>query len=159
MHASCLAIDGEGVLLYGPSGVGKSDLALRLISQRHAIMGFGREVQLVADDRVVLAVGGATEGPGAGELLASAPQTLAGLLEVRGIGILRLKCLDRVVVRLAVRLVDHRARVERMPDPDAHAVLLGFRVPQIVLYAHEASAPTKVIAALLAVVRPGTVVR
>ena len=73
VHGTCIAIDGAGVLLRGPSGCGKSDLALRLID--------GGAV-LVADDRVSLEAR-------AGDLVASAPDALAGLLEVRGVGIER----------------------------------------------------------------------
>src|ERR1700722_4969710 len=72
MHGSCVSRDGEAVLVVGPPGSGKSDLVLRLLSR-----GF----ELVADDQVTI-----TDG------IASSPEELAGLLEVRGLGIVRLPC-------------------------------------------------------------------
>ncbi len=101
LHASCAARDGAGVLLLGPSGMGKSDLLLRLFEH-----GF----DLVADDRVVIENGIARAAPG-GE----------GLLEVRGLGILRVPYLEEVSLRLIVRLT--RSDVVRLPSPDAESVL------------------------------------
>jgi len=98
IHASCVARDGAGVLLLGPSGAGKSDLALRLLDR-----GF----TLVADDRVEI------DGQEAW-----APPSLAGLLEVRGLGIRRLPCLPRIRLALAVEL---GAPVPRLPEPAIHA--------------------------------------
>ena len=79
MHGSCVSKDGEGILVVGPSGSGKSDLVLRLISR-----GF----ELVADDQVTI-----TDG------IVSGPANLAGLLEVRGLGH-RASC--RIVQQCAV---------------------------------------------------------
>lgn len=100
IHASCAARDGHGVLLLGPPGSGKSDLVLRLLSR-----GF----DLVADDRVEMADG-----------YASPPGALAGLLEVRGLGIVRLDHTPRARVHLAVELV---ATADRLPTPQTHAEL------------------------------------
>lgn len=110
LHASCIAIGEAGVLLRGPSGSGKSDLALRLIDGGAA---------LVADDMVALTVLDGT-------LRAAAPPPLAGLLEMRGIGPLRLPHRD-AVLRLAVDLVP-AAEIERVPLP-ASCRLLGCRLP------------------------------
>ena len=96
IHASCAAREGKGVLLLGPSGSGKSDLLLRLLDH-----GF----TLVADDRVDLQDG-----------IASPPPALAGLLEVRGIGVVQWPHLPSAPVALAV---DLRAG-ERMPAPGRH---------------------------------------
>ena len=96
LHASCVAREGAGVLLLGPSGSGKSDLALRLI---------GRGFILVGDDRVTL-----TDG-----LLRPVP-SLAGLLEVRGLGVVRLPFLPQARLALVVRL----AEFERLPAPEHH---------------------------------------
>lgn len=126
IHATCVAIDGAGVLLRGPSGSGKSDLALRLIDGG---------AQLVADDQVVL------ERLGDG-LWASAPPTIRGRMEVRGIGIVDLPCLDAVPVGLIVDLVAGDS-VERLPEA-AVEDLDGVRVPRLSLAALEASAPAKV---------------
>ena len=100
LHGSCVAIDGVGLLLRGPSGCGKSDLALRLID---------RGAALVADDRVdVEAVDG--------RAVASAPAMLAGLIEVRGLGVVRLEAVERQPIDLVVDLVAPEA-VERLPEP------------------------------------------
>ncbi|WP_448586208.1 HPr kinase/phosphorylase [Thermaurantiacus sp.] len=96
IHGSCVAVRGAGLLLLGRSGAGKSDLALRLID---------RGAVLVADDRVALT---ATDGA----LLASPPPRIAGLLEVRGVGILSLPFLTDVPLRLAL---DLDSPPERMP--------------------------------------------
>lgn len=96
IHASAVAREGSGVLLLGPSGSGKSDLALRLIDR-----GF----VLVGDDRLVLDGDEARPAP-----------ALAGLLEVRGLGIVRMPHLERARIALTVDLVP---RVERLPAPGA----------------------------------------
>jgi HPr kinase/phosphorylase len=99
IHASCAARDGVGVLLLGPTGSGKSDLTLRLLDR-----GF----MLVADDRVEIEEG-----------VARPPPALAGLLEVRGLGILRLPYVSSVRLALAVEL----ASPTRLPVPARHAEL------------------------------------
>jgi HPr kinase/phosphorylase len=99
LHGSAVAFSGRGVLILGGSGSGKSALALALL---------GRGAALVADDRVELARRG-------GALIASAPAALAGLIEVRGVGIIRLPAAPEAVVTLAVDL--DRAAAARMPQP------------------------------------------
>ncbi|MSP68420.1 MAG: serine/threonine protein kinase [Alphaproteobacteria bacterium] len=125
-HATCVELAGIGVLLVGPSGCGKSDLALRLIDGG---------ATLVADDQVALERRD-------GRLLARAPDRLAGLLEVRGLGILRLNCRDQAGVGLAVELVAAGA-VERMRAPAARR-FEGVAVPLVTLAPFEASACAKV---------------
>jgi len=125
VHGSCVAIDGSGVLLRGPSGRGKSDLALRLID------GGAR---LVADDRVDLRVSG-------GMLTASSPVPIAGRLEVRGIGILEVPSAASAPLYLVVDLVE-REEVERLPEPRTTS-FLGIDVPLIRLVALDASAAAK----------------
>ncbi len=135
IHATCCARDRAdgpaGVLLLGPPGSGKSDLALRLIES-----GF----RLVADDRVDIE----TTPEGA---FASAPAALAGLIEVRGIGILRLgDTVSRARLRLAVTLTP-RASQERLPEP-AERVLAGHSVPTIMIDPEAASAVARIRLAL-----------
>jgi len=126
VHGTVVEIDGAGVLLRGPSGSGKSDLALRLID--------GGAV-LVADDRVALSLKN-------GALTAAAPETAAGKLEVRGLGIVRVPFGAETPLRLVIDLVPPRD-VERLSKP-AETVLLGVALPVLNLTAFEASAPAKV---------------
>ena len=125
VHATTVAIDNRAVLLRGPSGSGKSDLALRLIDAG---------ARLVADDRSELRRDGDA-------ILVSAPQTIAGLIEVRGIGILRVDFLASVRLSLVVDLVAPQA-VERMPEQLSETIL-GLAVPVLALSPFEASAPAK----------------
>ncbi|GAA4503332.1 HPr kinase/phosphorylase [Gluconacetobacter tumulicola] len=108
VHGSCAARDRQGVLLLGPSGIGKSDLLLRLVDSGY---------DLVADDRVVLE-----------DDRASAPPALAGLIEVRGMGIARLPFVAEARAVLAVRLVRPEDRPDRLPAA-AHDPLTG--LPEI----------------------------
>ncbi len=120
LHASAACRDGAGVLLLGPPGAGKSDLLLRLLDH-----GF----TLIADDQVCV------DG-----LHASAPAATAGLLEVRGLGIVRLPHTS-AMLRLAVRLTagDRLPAPERLPDLD---------LPVVHIDAGAASAPLRVALAL-----------
>lgn len=129
IHASCVSVAGRALLLLGPSGSGKSDLALRLID-RGAI--------LVSDDQTFVKL---TEG----RLLASPPETIQGKVEVRGLGILAMQWERDVPVALAIEL--GRA-VERFPLHPQSVDLLGLSVPLIQLNALEPSAPIKAELAL-----------
>ncbi|MCA3245180.1 MAG: HPr kinase/phosphorylase [Tagaea sp.] len=122
VHASCVRIDAIGVLLCGGSGCGKSDLALRMIHSG---------ASLVADDRVDLAREDET-------LRASCPANLAGLLEVRGVGILKVPFVADAAVGLAVDLAPG-AQIERLPAP-RHRDYLGKSVPVLTLDPFRASA-------------------
>lgn len=124
IHATAVAISGEGVLLLGGPGSGKSDLALRLID---------RGAMLVADDRVDLAAEG-------GRLHASPPPAIAGRIEMRGIGIVARPHLPRVSLMLAVHLGQ---AAERLPTART-SEWLGVQLPVLFLPAFEASAPLKV---------------
>lgn len=135
VHASTVEIGGHAVLIRGPSGAGKSDLALRLIDAG---------ATLVSDDQTELAVEN-------GRLFASAPATIAGLIEVRGLGLVRLPHRDRVPVGLAVDL-DTANDIERLPEPMA-AAFLGLTVPLVRLSAFESSAAAKVRLAMVSATR------
>lgn len=112
LHASAVAFRGRAVLILGPSGSGKSGLALQL-------MGLG--ATLVADDRTIL-----THSPDTGALMAQAPATLAGRIEARFVGILRAPRLPRAPVALAVDMA--RAEAQRLP-PRREARFLECTVP------------------------------
>ncbi len=129
IHATCVKLaSGAGVLLIGQSGSGKSDLALRLIDGGAA---------LVADDRCELCVE-------EGALFARAPTTLAGLIELRGVGIVAMPYAKATTVSLVVELVP-RADVVRMPEPQ-HFTQLGVSVRSVRLHAFDASTPAKILA-------------
>jgi serine kinase of HPr protein (carbohydrate metabolism regulator) len=132
VHATAIAIDGRAVLLRGPSGAGKSDLALRLIDAG---------ARLVADDQVELRRAG-------GRVLVKAPAAIAGLMEVRGVGILQVEPLREAALAMCVDLVPS-AEVERLPEIRCEDVL-GLAVPSIALSPFEASAAAKLRFALRA---------
>ena len=129
VHASTVAIDGRAVLITGPSGSGKSDLALRLLDR-----GF----VLVSDDRTIVRRDG-------DRLVASAPNQIAGKLEVRGIGILDVETVSDVPVALLVELTSD---IQRLPDDSRERPILGVPLPLITVDAMTASAPSKVALAL-----------
>jgi HPr kinase/phosphorylase len=130
IHATCVSVDGRGVILRGPSGSGKSDLALRLIDQGG---------MLVADDRVDLHIDD-------GNIIASSPLNIAGQLEVRGIGIMRLVYQEDTRLSLVVDLVE-RDLVPRLPDGSPTS-LLGLNIRHLQLHAFDLSTPVKIRLAL-----------
>ncbi|AHE54184.1 HPr kinase/phosphorylase [Sphingomonas sanxanigenens] len=132
LHASCVAIGGRAVLIEGLSGTGKSDLALRLID---------RGAVLVSDDYTIV------RRTAAG-LRAFAPQTIAGRIEVRGIGIVAMPHVEDVPVALIVGLGEP---VARLPEDGLARRIAGGAVPRVTLAGTEASAPIKVELALAAV--------
>jgi HPr kinase/phosphorylase len=123
VHGSCAVRGGAGVLLMGPPGSGKSDLLLRLLDR-----GF----ELVADDRVEIDDG-----------MARAPMALAGLLEIRGLGIVRLPHARQARLALAVRLVAG-GEVPRVPERAGQV----YGVPEILVDPRPASAAALVERAL-----------
>jgi len=135
IHATAVAIEDQGVLLCGPSGVGKSDLALRLIDSG-AI--------LVADDRIEIRCD-------ADVLMVHCPLAISGKLEVRGIGILTLPYVSPVTIAMVVNLVPPE-EIERLPVYES-IILLGKSVRKLALTPFEASAPAKLRSAVNASVR------
>ena len=129
LHASTVALDGRAVLISGPSGSGKSDLALRLLDR-----GF----TLVSDDQTIVR-------KDQGRLLAAAPPTIHGKLEIRGIGIVEMATVSDVPVALVVELTSD---IQRLPDDERDRLILDVRVPMISVDAMTASAPSKVAVAL-----------
>lgn len=132
IHASCVSVDDIGIVIRGAPGSGKSDLAARLID------GGG---ELVADDRVDLVCRD-------GAIVAAAPVSIAGLLEIRGVGILRLPYRATIRVGLAIGLVA-RETIERVPE-SAVCDYMGITVPLLRLWPFEPSATVKVRFAIAA---------
>lgn len=131
LHASCVAINDKAVLILGPSGAGKSDLALRLIDEG---------AKLVADDQVEVETC-------RGKLMARAPARLRGLIEIRGVGILKgLDVVDEAELTLAVELVEPQF-IERLPHLDRFS-LDGAHVLKVKLAPFEASTTAKIRALL-----------
>ncbi len=128
LHATAVALGGRGVVLTGPPGSGKSDLALRLID-RGAI--------LIADDQILAEARD-------GALWLSPPPAIAGLIEVRGVGLVRVSCASDVPASLLVRLV---GPVPRLPEAET-VELGGVAIPALTLAPFEASAALKVERAL-----------
>lgn len=126
VHGTCVAIDGWAGLLRGPPGSGKSDLALRVIESG------GR---LVADDRTILT----RRDDG---LIASCPDSISGLLEIRGIGIARVPALPSAPLVVVYQLVPPE-RVPRLPAV-CTCRYLGVSLPLLALAPFEVSAAAKV---------------
>jgi serine kinase of HPr protein (carbohydrate metabolism regulator) len=129
LHGTTVALDGRAVLISGPSGSGKSDLALRLLDR-----GF----VLVSDDRTIVR----NEGS---RLIASAPETIKGKLEVRGVGIIEMEHERDAPIALIVELTSD---IQRLPDEGRERLVLGAAIPLINVDAMTASAPSKVAVAL-----------
>ncbi len=131
LHATTVSLAGEGVLIRGKPGSGKSDLALRLIDAG---------AELVADDYTDIEITN-------GNAVAHAPKSIRGLLEVRGLGVVRVGCVESAAVHLIVDLGTDA--VMRLPEHE-HEALAGVAVARIDLNAFEASAAAKVRMALKA---------
>jgi HPr kinase/phosphorylase len=136
IHASCVAVGKRGVLILGDSGAGKSDITLRLIDDG---------AKLVSDDRTELYVL-------RGLLHARAPKSIAGLLEVRGLGIVALPFVRNVPLALAVKL---GAPPKRLPDAASYEAPLKTAkpVPFIILDGSLPGAPARIRLALAAFVK------
>jgi serine kinase of HPr protein (carbohydrate metabolism regulator) len=136
LHAGLMAIRSggawRGVLIMGSSGAGKSDLMVRALDH-----GF----RLVADDRTVAWISDA-------RLFGRAPDTLAGLLELRGVGILQEPSLPVSEICFAVRCETSPSEVERVPE-DAWESIGSVRIPLLRAHALDASAPAKLGRALI----------
>jgi len=139
IHATAICSNGAGVLIRGPSGSGKTDLALRCLGlSTGALLPFPFE--LVSDDRVVV------EREGDAVIL-SAPPTIAGLLEVRGLGVVPIgPVAARAALKLVVNLVQSH-EIERMPETTT-VEIAGLDFPALALSPFESSAPLKLALAL-----------
>ena len=137
IHATAVAIDGQAVLLRAVPGTGKSDLALRLIDAG---------ARLVADDQCDLSRRD-------DRLIVRAPAAISGMIEVRGVGIIRIGALAEAPVVLVADLVPSDA-VERLPARRREEIL-GISLPVIAVAPLEASAPAKLRLIVRAFTEPG----
>jgi HPr kinase/phosphorylase len=140
VHGTCVALGQRGALLRGPSGCGKSDLALRFLSLARRGPAATEAPALVADDQVELTRDG-------GSVLATAPESIRGKIEVRGVGIVNVKSIATCQLVLVIDLVAPEA-VQRMPEPDAKVSLVGVDLPLLRLAPFESSAPIKLALAV-----------
>ncbi len=124
VHGTAVAVAGSGILIRGASGMGKSDLALRLID---------RGAELISDDQVDIVRDN-------NDLLLSPPPRLAGKLEIRSLGICECEYRSAVALRL---VIDLKQQPERFPLDRKNMILLGIRVPSCTLDAMESSAAIK----------------
>lgn len=140
LHGTCVSVGGAGVLILGAPGAGKSGLALRLIDEPgYGTSGLLLRGELVADDQVVVT-------RVADRLMATAPASLRGKLEIRGLGIVSLATLPSAALALVVKLQDHSA-IERLPDGRSFDIL-GLALPLVEIDASMASSPARIRAAL-----------
>jgi len=129
-HATAIAIDGVGVLIRGPSASGKSDLALRLIEAGGILIADDQVEVARVDDRCLL----------------SAPETINGLLEVRGLGVVDIGAVQDIPLGLVIDLKP-RDKIERMPEPKEE-LIEGISIRVLDIDAFEMSAPAKIKMAL-----------
>jgi HPr kinase/phosphorylase len=146
VHASAVLVGARAVLIRGPSGSGKSRLALELLQAAQAhVLAFAR---LVGDDRVHLEAAG-------GRLLVRPADKLAGLLEVRGAGLLKLDHEPSAVVGLVVDLAAPDA--QRLPQPDQQKTeIAGISLTRLAVAAGAAALPG--VVALLTSCQSGSAV-
>jgi serine kinase of HPr protein (carbohydrate metabolism regulator) len=146
VHGTCIALGRAAALLRGPSGSGKSDLALRFLFLARRGPAAPEAPLFVADDQVLLL-------RDADRILARAPESIRGKMEVRGVGIIDVKCVPEAELVLIVDLV-RPEELERLPDTESGERLLGLDLPLIRLTPWEASAPIKLAVALARARRP-----
>jgi HPr kinase/phosphorylase len=127
VHATTISLDGTAVMIRGESGSGKSDLALQVLeTQGSGLTGKPIAALLVADDQTLLR----REG---NMVLASSPQTIKNLLEVRGQGIMTVLSVQDIPLVLVVDLTP-KAHIERMPqDQDLQTRILGLTLPRVAI--------------------------
>jgi HPr kinase/phosphorylase len=139
VHGTAVAIGHRAVLIRGPSGAGKSDLALRCLGLGPSTI-INEPPKLVSDDQVILKRDGE-------QVTVSAPETIFGKLEVRGVGIMDVPAIAAATLALIADLVDPQ-QVERFPDPWPLVAILGIEIPLIRLAPFEPSSALKLMVAL-----------
>lgn len=139
VHGTAIAAGGKAALIRGPSGSGKSDLALRCLCAAPCQL-LTQVARLIADDQVHLHRDG-------DQIVLSSPPAISGQIEVRGLGIVAVLFTTNIPLRLVVDLVPARYALDRMPEP-ATVVISGITFPRIMLHPFEGSAAIKLLLAL-----------
>ncbi len=139
LHGTALALGDRGVLIRGPSGSGKSDLALRVLALRPGPL-VPQQPMLIADDRVLVV-------RRTGVLFLECPNTIIGLIEVRGVGIMRVPSIAAARLVLVIDLMG-QDDVPRMPEAGAEVEICGVPVHHVRLAPFEQSAPLKLVLAI-----------
>jgi HPr kinase/phosphorylase len=140
-HATTIALGPAAAMIVGVSGAGKSDLALRCLATPQGQL-IAETPLLVADDQTCLALEG-------GNIVVTAPPSIRGHLEVRGLGIFPLPTCHKARLALVVELSDERP--ERLPEtPLQTCNILGRPISKLLLQPFEASSPLKLLMALAA---------
>jgi HPr kinase/phosphorylase len=149
IHGTAIALGSHAALIRGAPGSGKSDLALRCLAVAPTAL-IPSPVVLVADDRVEISCAG-------GHVTAAAPATIRGKLEVRGLGIMTVPCISSARLVLVAELTAPE-RIERFPDPQPVADLMGVHLPLLYLAPFEAAAHVKLLLALVATFKRAPIV-
>ncbi len=152
IHATTIFLEGYGIIISGPSGIGKSALALDLLNDAHGfdyiLLNSGNNL-LVADDQTYI---GKTVVNGEQQIFAQCPQNIEGKLEVRGLGIIDVPFKSPVQIHLYVEIIDTMPM--RMPVLQKQYILLqGIRIAKIQIYKQDTMAKARVKAALYAHMR------
>ncbi|MGQ4274586.1 HPr kinase/phosphorylase [Terrihabitans sp. B22-R8] len=121
IHATCVALDGKGILITGPSGMGKSRFAHILLLRARL---YGYKAELISDDRVMLQKHGR-------HLFASAPSAIAGRMEIRGLGIAYVEHRASAPLEFVVQLCSAK-EFSRLPDESSDWIALdGVRIRRV----------------------------
>ena len=128
IYATSVSLNHKGILLLGKSGTGKSDLALRLIEGMGAILISDDRTEIFAENNCVYA---------------SCPEPIKGLLEVRGVGIIKKNFIPKEKIHLIVELVEDRKQIDRLPNKEFFEYK-GIKVTKIKVYPFEESAVYKI---------------
>lgn len=135
LHATALVVGGKGLLVTGASGAGKSSLALELIGQCRTR---GMFATLICDDRIWIRIHG-------GRVVAEAPKTIAGLIEIRGFGPARTHHVARAVIDGVVTLVEPDDAPRHRED--VHETLLGVVLPRLDLRGRQSALSARAVLA------------
>lgn len=152
MHATTIYLDGYGVLIGGPPGIGKSAFAMDLLNDAHGfdfvLLNSGNNL-LVADDQTYIGLDESGDKP---ELVARCPQNIEGLFEVRGLGIIKLPFKSPSPLHLYIEIVDNLP--DRMPEPqDSYRYILNVKIAYMQIHKNDRYAKARVKAALYAFTR------